>query len=303
MISIVICATKINIIKDIEKNISSTIGVEFELIVVDNSGSKYSIFQAYNLGVKRSKYPILCFMHDDIVYHSENWGKVVIDYFNYSDTGMIGIGGTRFLSSIPAIWWAGGHKYLNSKSGTICHNCIDTNRSNLNESRYNVINPENKNFTRVAILDGLWFCIRKSLFDRIEFDEINFRGFHFYDLDICMQINKLKLNLYCLFNIKIEHISSSKLDEEWIINCIKFYRKWRFTFPIATIRLSLKQFIHINYKAFRISYNILKSNRIKNPLLFLLINSRLLRLTISYFLSQNGMTLINKSNRQFNECG
>lgn len=261
MISIIICTANFNRVTEIERNISTTIGVEFELIIIDNSKSEYSIFQAYNLGVKRSRYPILCFMHDDIVYHSDNWGEVVIDYFNSPDTGMIGIGGTRFLSSIPTIWWAGGHKYFNSRSGTICHNSLDTDRNNPNESKHNLINPEIKEATKVVTLDGLWFCIRKNLFDVIEFDERNFDGFHFYDLDISMQINKLRYNLLCIFNIQIEHISDSKLDKTWIVNCNVFYHKWKSFLPISLVKLSFKQLCQIEIKALTILRNIYLGNK------------------------------------------
>jgi hypothetical protein len=261
VISIIICTANLNKINVIENNISITIGVDFELIIIDNSRSNYSIFQAYNLGVKRSQYPLLCFMHDDIVYHSENWGGVVIDYFSSPDIGMIGIGGTRFLSSIPTIWWAGGHRYFNSKSGTICHNSINTDRNNPSESKHDVINPELKEATKVVVIDGLWFCIRKDLFDVIEFDERNFGGFHFYDLDISMQINKLRYNVLCIFNIKIEHISDSQIDKAWIENCNVFYHKWKSYLPISLVKLSLKQLCHIEFKSLTILRNIYIVNK------------------------------------------
>lgn len=155
MISIIICTREISQLDGIEKNISNTIGVEFETVIIDNSKSQYSLFQAYNIGVQKSRFSVICFMHDDIVYHSNDWGLEVIEYFKPPETGMIGIGGTRFLSSIPTIWWAGGHKYLNSRFGTVCHNSIDTNRNNRTESKYNLINPEDGNCTKVAVLDGL----------------------------------------------------------------------------------------------------------------------------------------------------
>jgi hypothetical protein len=32
-----------------------TIGCEYELIIIDNSENKYSIYEAYNLGIERYK--------------------------------------------------------------------------------------------------------------------------------------------------------------------------------------------------------------------------------------------------------
>ena len=51
---------------DFVKNIANTIGTEYELVHIDNSDPKYSIYEAYNEGVKLSKYDNLCFLHEDV---------------------------------------------------------------------------------------------------------------------------------------------------------------------------------------------------------------------------------------------
>lgn len=267
MISIIICTAQLKKIDEIQRNISETIGVKHELIIIDNSQSQYNIFQAYNIGVKRSNFEILCFMHDDIIYHGINWGEAVLSHFHEKNTGMIGIGGTRFLNSIPTIWWAGGERFSNTHDSTICINCIQTNRENPNTSNYTFINPEKAVRTKVVALDGLWFCIRKSLFEKIRFDEINYTGFHFYDLDICMQINQLKLSIYCIYDIQIEHISSSKHDLFWIQNCEIFYRKWKSHLPISHAELTLDQIIKIEYDSFRNTYQIYRMQNLRFPIM------------------------------------
>ena len=80
MISIIICNRKKVLDPKLENNIKSTIGIEYEIINIDNSDNRYNIFQAYNKGIQKSKYPYICFMHDDILYHTVNWGKNIIDY-------------------------------------------------------------------------------------------------------------------------------------------------------------------------------------------------------------------------------
>jgi hypothetical protein len=289
MISIIICISDLAKLIDIQNNISTTIGVEFELVVIDNSRSQYNIFQAYNIGVKRSQYPIICFMHDDIVYHSNNWGQEVTKYFNSPNTGMLGVGGTRFLSCVPTIWWAGGHKYLNSKSGTVCQNSIDSDRNNPVNRKYNIINPEKRSCTKVAILDGLWFCIRKGLFEKISFDEKSYSGFHFYDLDICMQVNRLKYDIFCIFNIQIEHISSSTHDKKWVENCNVFYHKWKSDLPVSFVKLSSLQLFHIEYTALKIIRNIYTKNKLKFSFFGLLNN-----ITLSNLISFHLKTMINQ---------
>ena len=63
MISIIICSRFQSISKELKDNIENTVGVVHEIICIDNSKSQYDIFSAYNEGVKRSQYPLLCFMH------------------------------------------------------------------------------------------------------------------------------------------------------------------------------------------------------------------------------------------------
>ena len=75
LISIIVCARDKKIAPSLSKNINSTIGdVDYEIVWIDNSSKQYSIFEAYNLGEQRSSGEYLCFMHEDILFHSNNWG-------------------------------------------------------------------------------------------------------------------------------------------------------------------------------------------------------------------------------------
>jgi len=263
MISIIICSRNQTITQALYNNIKETVGIPYELIIIDNSKNQYSsLASAYNEGVRKSQNAILCFMHDDIVYHTKGWGEIILSHFLEKKVGMIGVAGARYLSDIPSIWWAGGHKYINRKNGTMCFNSIDTNRENIRESVDNLVNPENSIATRVTILDGLWFCVRKEIFEFVHFDDHYYDGFHFYDLDLSMQINKLNFELRSIFNIKLEHISASKHDKNWLDNCFKFYKKWHSDLPISSLRLSFKEKIIIDYESLRSLYDIHKSNKI-----------------------------------------
>ena len=81
MISIIICSRFQSISKELKDNIENTVGVVHEIICIDNSKSQYDIFSAYNEGVKRSQYPLLCFMHEDILHYTSDWGKLLINHF------------------------------------------------------------------------------------------------------------------------------------------------------------------------------------------------------------------------------
>ena len=74
LISLIICSRKADISEELKQNIAETIGCEYELCVIDNSRNEYSIFSAYNEGVRRAKGDILCFMHEDVLFRTNKWG-------------------------------------------------------------------------------------------------------------------------------------------------------------------------------------------------------------------------------------
>ena len=106
MVSIIVCSRQGDISENLRDNISQTIGCEYELVIIDNSKGTYSIFSAYNEGVKRAKGEILCFCHEDILFHSENWGTLVKGVFSDDTIGLVGVIGTHFLPSSPMYWWS-----------------------------------------------------------------------------------------------------------------------------------------------------------------------------------------------------
>jgi glycosyltransferase involved in cell wall biosynthesis len=109
MISIIICSRYSKISPELSSNIIKTIGCSFELIEINNSENQLSIFQAYNLGIQKSKGQFLCFMHEDIYFRSNNWGVKVIEHFSNEDIGMLGVIGGHFFPDTPATWWSTGH--------------------------------------------------------------------------------------------------------------------------------------------------------------------------------------------------
>ena len=106
MISCIICSRQLDISAELKENIASTIGCEYELVVIDNSKNEYSIFSAYNEGVRRAKGDILCFMHEDILYHTQGWGKIISNILQDKTIGQIGVAGSHFMPKAPMYWWS-----------------------------------------------------------------------------------------------------------------------------------------------------------------------------------------------------
>lgn len=269
MISIIICTRSAEISIDLKNNIYNTIGVTYEIIIINNSNNEYSIFSAYNEGVRRSQFDILCFMHDDLFFETMYWGESVVERFKLSDIGAIGVAGTPYLSILPGAWWSGGY---------ICQH--------ISGQKDLFYKPVNNNALPVVAVDGLWFCIPKSLFKQIRFDDIVFTGFHYYDIDICLQIRKLGLTILSVYDITISH-SSGTLDPVWLKNALLFQKKWNKLLPHCTEILPYSLKVRIEYAVLEEYMQAMRKNGIQTSKIFFLgltqiIKHRVLRFKITF---------------------
>jgi hypothetical protein len=221
MISIIICSRQPDISYKLRQNIEQTIGVDYEIITIDNSLKKYSISKAYNEGVDKSRYPILCFMHDDVHFYSDNWGVSCLRKFDNQKIGAIGLAGSAYAPIFPGPWW---------KTGFNCQHLF--NRKDITYGN------GSENQMPILVLDGFWMCIRKQLFEQIKYDEEQFNGFHFYDIDICMQIQLLGHSIISVYDIDVAHHSNGKLNREWQKFALRFCCKWRKSLPATVINVS-----------------------------------------------------------------
>lgn len=228
MVSLIICSRTADLSKQLRDNIEITIGCAYEFIVIDNSHNTYNIFEAYNLGVSRSKGDVLCFLHDDVYFHTIGWGNNVKKHFTNPEMGAIGIAGTRYVTKTAGSWWAGGLIDQNL--------CFNENSTLKKVTKYSDGKVENAK--EVVVMDGVWLCIRKALFEKIRFDEGNFNGFHFYDIDICMQIYITGYKLMVIFDVLIEHNSPGQNNVQWMKNAKIFKEKWIKHLPIFNKKIS-----------------------------------------------------------------
>jgi GT2 family glycosyltransferase len=245
MISLIICSRKTEVNSELLDNIRQTIGVDYELILIDNSENKYSIFEAYNIGVAKASFPFLCFMHDDIIYHTNNWGVRVVKYFDIEQIGAIGIAGSPYAPFLPGSWWGSGlvNQYLLPVDSTEA-SVTTTDKASLSNE--------------VVTLDGVWMCIRKSLFGQIRFDEECYKGFHFYDVDICLQINRAGYKLFSVFDILIRHYSNGTLNLNWCDNALICHNKWKAVLPLFCAPISYTQQCEAELKTLKeYSYNLI----------------------------------------------
>ena len=224
MISIIICSRYREVPKELNDNILGTIGCEHELIFIDNSEKKYSIFSAYNEGVQRAKGDILCFMHEDVLFRSTDWGNRIVQYFEEDGKiGIIGFAGSHFLPAAPMYWYSSpfvSQKNLNNDQGVV--------KEHAHEDWF-----AGRSIIEVVAVDGFCFFARKSLFEHVRFDETTYSGFHLYDMDICMQVIEAKYKVCVCRDILAEHCWSQKKlftkegSDLFMYNLNLFVDKWK----------------------------------------------------------------------------
>ena len=232
MISIIICSITPGMLDKLKANISTTIGVDFELIAIDNRVEKKGICQVYNDAAKITKFNILCFIHEDVLIHSNNWGWHLANLLEDESIGLVGVSGSVYKSAIPSIWSACEHSFY--RLNTIQH------FSNQSQPVKTLLNSLPGHFEEVAVLDGVFLATKKSVFANHSFDEIQFTGFHCYDLDLSLNIGT-KYKLAVSNDILLEHFSEGKLNKDWITDSLQLHKKWAAVLPKQVGKINTEQ--------------------------------------------------------------
>lgn len=209
----VICSTRV-IDPNYEKMLRSTSGIkdeDLEVLMFTNNG-EMSLTQIYNIGLNQAKNDIIVFAHDDIEILSKCWGKKLIDHYQKTDYGILGVAGTRTLDK-TGVWWS----VKESMYGNVTH--TDGFKSWVSEYSFNFGNR----IKDVVVVDGVFFSCKKSVIKK-QFDEC-YDGFHFYDISFCFDnfINDVKVGV--MFDISIKHKSVGDVNDKWNENRIKFINK------------------------------------------------------------------------------
>jgi len=228
MVSVIICSRNPRSLDALKINIHETIGTKYELIIIDNSENHYSIFSAYNKGMEMSRYPYLCFIHEDILFHSGNWGKAVSKHLEDPSCGLIGVCGGFLLPRIPSSW---SFYYFTEY--------ILQSDNRHSKPVYKNTAVYNKDHEKPVIaLDGVFLGIRKELFEKIRFDDTHYKGFHFYDTDICLQAYFQGFENRAVNDILIEHFSKGFQGRQWVENSLTYWKKWGDKMPVSSIKFS-----------------------------------------------------------------
>lgn len=220
MISIIICSKLKSKNYELLENIKDTIGSDYELIMIDNSENKYSIFQAYNLGIKTSKFPYLVFVHEDVLFHTIGWGEILVSQFlEHPKAGLIGVAGAKIKTKMPSAWWENDSKFL--VKNILQH--YPNKKPQLEKLGF-----INSNIEEVVTIDGVFMALRRN--ESIRFEEV-LKGFHNYDQSLSLDVRQLGYKVMVSNKILIEHFSTGKIDDSWIRSTLQFQQLYKNKLP------------------------------------------------------------------------
>lgn len=184
--------------------------------------------EVYENYLDESPNDIIVYIHDDIEFLKNGWGKEIVSLFTkYPKYGVIGVAGTRcFGEDIKMNWW---HNKEASR-GMVFHGNSEKSWITI-FSPYNLKSP----ITEVVVVDGLFIaCERERL--AYGFDE-DLKGFHFYDIDFCLSnFLSRECKIGVTDRICIRHNSVGNINEEWKKNAVYVYKKYKNNLPIKLFK-------------------------------------------------------------------
>lgn len=239
MLSLIICSTHTETEANLLCNINDTIGTEYEIIHIDNSHNKYSIFQAYNAGAHKAHGEILCFMHEDIVFHTKGWGAKIEKVFTDNPSiGLLGVAGGKFIPSKGDWRMVAEYLSLHYIQG---YQSIEANSKYFTLNSFLNDKQAQNGIIDVVVLDGMWLCMPHKLYSKICFDDKTFSGFHLYDTDISIQTIQTGYRVGVTTEVLIEHRSEGAFRENFLVEARKLQSKWRNVLPLKSHSIGISQ--------------------------------------------------------------
>ena len=242
MISIIICSVQPKLLEAVSENIAQTIDTQYEIIAIDNKDGTYGICAAYNHGAARSRFPYLCFVHEDVVFQSQSWGATLITLLEDPKIGLVGLAGTVYKSATISGWW-------DVPSSLVRKHLVQHTKQG--EVKNDFMNPMNEPYSEVVSLDGVFLSVRKEVWQHHPFDEQIFPGFHFYDTDFSTQIAQ-NYKLIVTHQIRVEHLSQGNANSAiWLEHVLLYHHKWKKMLPLQVGYFTSRDKLRYEYLACR----------------------------------------------------
>jgi hypothetical protein len=206
--------------ENFKSHLKKTIGVkDFQILEYENF-NQYSLAQVYNKGISESIYDIVVCCHNDIKLEN-GWGKKLInDFENNPDYGIIGKAGSCYFPE-SGIYW---ERMQQTMVGQVYHHPQGKSKW---LSRYSAKLPF---LIPVVTIDGLFISFNKNKINHV-FDE-TIGKFHFYDHLFCLPnyLDGVKIGVTSSF--EITHESVGQPNQEFFDSKVKFLEKFGKNLPL-----------------------------------------------------------------------
>jgi len=197
-----------------------TSGLQWVQVLPYVNHNEYSLSEVYNKGIKEAKYDIIVCCHNDIKLE-KGWGvKLLEDFSNNPEFGIIGKAGTCYFPSSGVYW----ERMQQTMVGQVYHHPKGGKKF---LSKYS---PKLPFLIPVVSVDGLFISFNKTKIKHL-FDQ-SFGKFHFYDHGFCIPnyLDNVKLGVTSSF--EITHESIGQPNQEFFESKDKFLEKWGKNLPI-----------------------------------------------------------------------
>ena len=203
-----------------KQHLLQSVGLNDVQILEFVNHNQYSLSQVYNSGVTQSIYDIVVCCHNDIKLE-KNWGKKLLeDYYNNPEFGIIGKAGSCYFPESGVYW----EKMFETMVGQVYHH-PDGQKKWVNK-----YSPKLPFIIPVVTIDGLFMSFNKTKCKHF-FDE-TIGKFHFYDHLFCIPnyLDGIKIGVTSSF--EITHQSIGQPNEEFWESRDKFVEKWGEKLPL-----------------------------------------------------------------------
>jgi GT2 family glycosyltransferase len=198
----------------------NSVGLNDVQILEFQNNNQYSLAEVYNSGITESIYDIIVCCHNDIKLE-KNWGvKLLEDFSNNPEFGIIGKAGSCYFPESGVYW----ERMQQTMVGQVWHHPEGQKKWINNYS------PKLPFLIPVVTIDGLFISFDKTKIKH-RFDE-TIGKFHFYDHGFCIPnyLDGVKIGVTSSF--EITHESVGQPNQEFFESKIKFVEKYKDNLPL-----------------------------------------------------------------------
>ena len=202
------------------KRLQESVGLKGVQILEYKNNNEFSLAELYNKGISESKYDIVVTLHND-VHLEKDWGKKLLkDFQNNPDYGIIGKAGTSYFPKSGVYW----EEMRTTMAGQVYHHPEGSKRY---LTKFSTKLP---NLIPVVSIDGLFIAFDKTKIKHT-FDE-TIGKFHYYDHPFCLSNYTAGVKIGVTSSFEITHDSVGQPNQEFFETKEVFLKKFGGLLPL-----------------------------------------------------------------------